>query len=134
MPPVQISEATQKVETTTTTTSTSTREVPHGPTAPPLKNAQTRIILSWPNEPNFIDLYVRGCKHGGGPVSCLVYYGDKCGCSSACQDVDNTSGGMQIVNIKLPRTFHGNAKEKWAFQRSLPYKEAFKFTQNLTSF
>lgn len=76
------------VETTTTT-----REVPRGPTAPPLENAQTRITLSWPNEPNDLDLYVRGYKHGVGPASCLVYYGDKCGCSSVCQDLDNASGG-----------------------------------------
>ena len=83
------------VETTTTT-----REVPRGPTAPPLEKAQTRITLSWPNEPNDLDLYVRGYKHGVGPASCLVYYGDKCGCSSVCQDLDNESGGKQIVKNK----------------------------------
>ena len=76
------------VETTTTT-----REAP--PTAPPLENAQTRIILSWPDEPNDIDLYVRGYNHGVANDSCLVSYRDKCGCSSVCQDLDNDSGGKK---------------------------------------
>ena len=113
-----LGEPTTSVPPGETTTTTTTREVPRGPTPPLLENAQTRITLSWPNEPNDLDLYVRGYEYAHGFLlsSCLVYYSEKCGCPSVCQDLDNDSGGKQIVNPQLPRTFYGIAKVKCAFK------------------
>ena len=71
----------------------------HRPTPPLFKMEQTRIILSWPDKPNDLDIHVRGFQDKkemvlDGDNACHVYYKDKCGCPLVCLDVDNTNGGM----------------------------------------
>jgi hypothetical protein len=62
----------------------------------PLAAAEdTRIVLSWPDKPVDLDIYIRGFQDG--KDDCLVYYNQKCGCPSVCLHLDTPQQGGMIL-------------------------------------
>jgi len=82
--------ATTTTTTTTATTTTKTTTVARQ-TPPTSLLGQTRIILSWPDQPNDLDLYVWGISNG---TLCQISYRNKTACPHAVLDIDNTNEGF----------------------------------------
>jgi len=60
--------------------------------SPTLDAGQTRIMLTWDDEPSDIDIHIVSVLKSD-YSTCRTYYGNKGGCTKITLDLDNTSGG-----------------------------------------
>ena len=61
--------------------------------SPELLPEETRIILTWDENPKDLDIFVMAVSKVSS-TTCLTYYGQKNGCDEISLDLDNTNGGL----------------------------------------
>ena len=62
--------------------------------SPVMPPGQTRIMITWETaNPTDVDTHVMAVRRSDSQT-CKTYYGNKNGCASVSQDLDNTSGGL----------------------------------------
>ena len=61
--------------------------------SPELLPEETRIILTWDENPKDLDIFVMAVSKVSS-TTCLTYYAQKNGCDEISLDLDNTNGGL----------------------------------------